>query len=80
MAVISAVVGIFSRDRSHSKAKMKNFKKASPYFFDFRTGSARKRGPKSDEISILKHYNEITNNPKTAVLRDLHLLFLVEVS
>ena len=52
MAVISAVVGIFSRDRSHSKAKMKNFKKPFPYFFDFRTGSARKRGPKLDEISI----------------------------
>ena len=73
MAVISAVVGIFSRDRSHSKAKMKNFKKAFPYFFDF-----SKKGSEVRRNFDLRFFDEIANNSKTAAPRDLKLRFLAE--
>ena len=78
MAVISAVVGIFSRDRSHSKAKMKNFKKSFPLFFRFSDRKCPKKGSEVRRNFDVRFFDEIANNSKTAAPRDLKLRFLAE--
>ena len=75
MALISSSVGYFD-ETGHVRKLNQDLDK--PFFFlnDFRTGSARKRVPKSDENSIVRFFDEISNKWKTAAPRDLKPRFL----
>ena len=70
MALISAVVGFFSRDRSHSKAKMKCFKKVDLIFL-FSDRKCPKKGSEVRQNFDLRFFDEIANNSKTAAPREL---------